>query len=70
MREFDNLMPTTDGINFFNADLDLAFILKRHLSEEDYKQAETILSEMGAVVSLKMDSLSEVANRQGPVLIQ
>lgn len=70
MTEFDNLMPTTDGINFFSADPDLAFILKRHLSEEDYKQAETILSEMGAVASQKMDSLSEEANRQGPVLIQ
>src|SRR5207237_6283059 len=57
-------------INFFSADPDLAFILKRHLSAEDYERAEKILSEMGAVSSEKMDSLAEEANRQGPVLVQ
>ena len=70
MQEQYNLMPTTEGINFFSADTDLSFILKRHLSEEDYERAEIILSEMGAVSSQKMDSLAEEANRQGPVLVQ
>src|SRR5438105_3348693 len=70
MQEQYNLMPTTEGINFFSADTDLSFILKRHLSEEDYERAEIILSEMCAVSSEKMDSLAEEANRQGPVLVQ
>src|SRR5437773_5618651 len=70
MQEQYNLMPTTEGINFFSADTDLSFILKRHLSEEDYERAEIILSEMGAVATQKMDSLAEEANRQGPVLKQ
>src|SRR5436305_12104878 len=70
MQEQYNLMPTTEGINFFSADTDLSFILERHLSEEDYERAEIILSEMGAVSSQKMDSLAETANRQGPVLMQ
>jgi acyl-CoA dehydrogenase len=70
MQELDNLMPETEGINFFSADPDLSFILKRHLSEEDYERAETILTEMGAVASQKMDTLAEEANRQGPVLRQ
>jgi len=42
----------------------------RHLSAEDYERAQTILAEIGAVASQKMDSLAEVANRQGPVLMQ
>src|SRR5438128_1944056 len=70
MQELRNLMPETDGINFFSADPDLSFILMRHLSAEDFEQAQTILAEIGAVASQKMDSLAEVANRQGPVLMQ
>ena len=63
-------MPDTDGINFFSADPDLSFILRRHLVTEDFERAQTILTEMGAVASQRMDSLAEVANREGPVLIQ
>ena len=70
MQELSNLMPETDGINFFSADSDLSFILKRHLSTEDYERAEAILTEMGAVASQRMDSLAGEANRQGPVLMQ
>jgi len=70
MQELSNLMPEIEGINFFSADSDLSFILKRHLSIEDYERAEVILTEMGAVASQKMDSLAEEANRQGPVLKQ
>jgi acyl-CoA dehydrogenase len=70
MQELQNLMPDTNGMNFFSADPDLSFILRRHLSAEDYEKAEIILFEMGAVASQKMDSLAEQANRQGPVLMQ
>ena len=70
MQETYNLMPETDGINFFSADPDLSFILRRHLSAGDYERAEKILFEMGAVASQKMDGLAVEANRQGPVLMQ
>jgi acyl-CoA dehydrogenase len=70
MQELSNLMPETEGINFFTSDPDLSFILKRHLASEDFERAEPILIKMGAVASQKMDSLAEVANRQGPVLMQ
>src|SRR6266566_81275 len=70
MQELRNLMPETDGINFFSADPDLSFILRRHLSAEDFERARAILTEMGAIASQKMDSLAETANRQGPVLMQ
>jgi alkylation response protein AidB-like acyl-CoA dehydrogenase len=65
-----NLMPDTEGINFFGADPDLSFLLKRHLSTDDYERAMVILAEMGAVASQKMGKLAEDANRQGPVLRQ
>ncbi len=70
MQELTNLMPDTDGMNFFSADPDLSFLLRRHLSADDYERAQAILTEMGAVASQKMDKLAEDANRQGPVLMQ
>ncbi len=70
MLELSRLMPDTGGINFYSADPDLSFLLKRHLSAEDDQRAQAILFEMGAVASQKMDRLAELANRQGPVLVQ
>src|SRR5713101_3598595 len=70
MPEPSDLMPDTRGINFYSADPDLSFLLREHLSGEDYERARGILAEMGAVASQKMDELAEVANRQGPVLVQ
>src|SRR5713226_10001718 len=64
------LMPDTGEINFYTADPDLAFLLRRHLSREDNDRAQGILTEMGAVASEKMDELAEIANRQGPMLKQ
>ncbi len=65
-----NLMPDTGGINFYTADPDLAFLLQRHLSEEDNERAQPILTAMGAVASRQMDRLADLANRQGPMLVQ
>ncbi len=65
-----NLMPDANGINFYTADPDLAFLLERHLSAEDNERAQRILTDMGAVASQKMDQLAELANRQGPTLVQ
>jgi acyl-CoA dehydrogenase len=65
-----DLMPDTNDSNFYSADPDLAFLLQRHLSEEDYARAQGILTAMGAVASQKMDQLANVANREGPTLVQ
>ncbi len=70
MSDRDQLMPTTDGMNFYTVDLDLAFLLRRSLSEEDFERAQSLLTAMGAEASQHMDALAEVANRQGPVLRQ
>jgi alkylation response protein AidB-like acyl-CoA dehydrogenase len=65
-----DLMPDTSDINFFTADPDLSYLLQRYLSEEDYERALPLLTDIGAVASQKMDELAEIANRQGPALIQ
>ncbi|HEX4208309.1 MAG TPA: acyl-CoA dehydrogenase family protein [Ktedonobacteraceae bacterium] len=64
------LMPDTRGINFYMCDADLAFVLRRALSGEDYERAQGLLSAMGAVASERMDDLAVTANRERPVLVQ
>lgn len=68
MADLSQLMPDTDGINFYTADVNLGFLLRRYLSAEDYQRAHDTLVEMGMVASGSMDQLAEVANRQKPVL--
>ena len=63
-------IPDTDGINFYTADGDLAFLLQQHLSVREFELAHPLLLHMGEVASQKMDILAEIANRQGPVLMQ
>lgn len=63
-------IPDTRGINFYTADPDLSYHMRQSLSTEDFERAQGILSRMGEVASQRMDELAQVANRQGPVLIQ
>ena len=63
-------IPDTSGINFYTADPDLSYHMRQSLSTEDFERAQGILSRMGEVASQRMDELAQVANRQGPVLIQ
>src|SRR5438105_2889812 len=63
-------IPDTPGINFYTADADLAFLLQQHLSVQEFELAHPVLIHMGEVASQKMDPLAEIANRQGPVLMQ
>src|SRR5438132_1703778 len=63
-------IPDTSRINFYTADPDLSYHMRQSLSTEDFERAQRILSRMGGVASRRMDELAQVANRQGPVLIQ
>lgn len=63
-------IPDTGGINFYTADPDLSYHLRQSLSTEDFERAHDILTRMGEVASRQMDELAQIANRQGPVLIQ
>ncbi|HLI08731.1 MAG TPA: acyl-CoA dehydrogenase family protein, partial [Ktedonobacteraceae bacterium] len=64
------LMPDTADLNFYTVDPDLAFLLRQHLSEDEYERAQPILTSMGAVASRRMDELAATADRQVPVLEQ
>ncbi len=64
------LMPDTEGINFYSVDHDLAFLLQRHLSAEEFEQAQPVLTHMGSVASCEMDELAAEADRAVPELVQ
>ena len=64
------LMPDSAGVNFYSADPDLTFLLKRALSAEHFEQGQETLEALGAIASQQMDELAETANRQVPELVQ
>ena len=68
--DLSRLIPDTRGINFYGADPDLSHHMRHSLSAEDFERAQGILGRMGEVASQRMDELAQVADRQGPVLIQ
>ncbi len=68
--DLSRAIPDTSGINFYIADPDLSYHMHQSLSTEDFERAEGILSKMGEVASQRMDELAQVADRQGPALIQ
>jgi acyl-CoA dehydrogenase len=70
MFDFSRLMPDSKGADFYTADLDLAFLLKRSLSKEQYEQAQDTLCDLGLLASRRIDQLAEDANRHTPELVQ
>ncbi len=64
------LMPDTEGINFYSVDHDLAFLLQRHLSADEFELAQPVLTHMGSVASCEMDELATEADRAVPELVQ
>ena len=63
-------MPDTEGINFYSVDHDLAFLLQRLLSTEEFERAQPLLTRLGSVASSAMDELAAEADRARPVLVQ
>lgn len=61
-------MPDTKGLNFFEEDHNLSFILNRYLSNEDYERALPILRELGEEAGDQLDELSRKADKNPPVL--
>jgi len=64
------LMPDTEGINFYSVDHDLAFLLQRYLSADEFDLAQPVLTHMGSVASCEMDELATEADRAVPELVQ
>ncbi len=63
-------MPDTRGINYYEADKHLRFLLRRLMKPEDFARAEPHLRALGALASERLDALSAIANKNGPQLVQ
>ena len=64
----NSAMPTTRGLNFFGADPNLAFSLKRHAGEGEAARATPLLQEMGAIAGGELDMLAMLADHNPPTL--
>jgi len=65
----NDAMPTTRGINFFEADPNLAFTLARHAAPADVERALPLLAEVGAVAGNELDELAMLADANPPRLV-
>jgi alkylation response protein AidB-like acyl-CoA dehydrogenase len=63
-------MPDTRGINYYEADKHLIFLLHRLMKPEDFARAEPHLRALGKLASEHLDALSAIANKNGPQLVQ
>jgi acyl-CoA dehydrogenase len=63
-------MPDTAGLNFYQADPNLALALARYLAPAEFAQAERILSDAGAVAGGELDRLAAIADKNPPQLVQ
>ncbi|MCZ2110808.1 MAG: acyl-CoA dehydrogenase family protein [Dehalococcoidia bacterium] len=61
-------MPTTRGMNFFDADPNLLFTLRQHAQPEDAERAIPLLREVGEVAGNELDELAMLADRNPPRL--
>ena len=61
-------MPSTRGINFFDADPNLAFSVRRHAGAADAARALPLLHELGGIAGDELDALAMTADRNPPVL--
>lgn len=62
-------MPDTKGLNFFEEDPNLSFLLKNYLSDEYYERALPKLKELGEIAGTRLDKLSRMADKHTPELI-
>jgi hypothetical protein len=66
----DGAMPDAAGLNFFDADPNLAFALAMRLPAADLDCALPILREAGEVAGGELDRLARIAERNPPRLVQ
>ena len=62
-------MPEACGLNFFQADSNLSFLLNFYLSNEEYDKVLPLLTELGEVAGNELDELSREADRNPPELV-
>jgi len=61
-------MPTTRGINFFQADPNLLHALRQYAAPGDVERAFPHLTELGRCARNELDELAAIADRNPPVL--
>jgi acyl-CoA dehydrogenase len=64
----NSAMPTTRGMNFFDADPNLAFALRQHAHAADVERALPHLRELGQVAGNQLDALAMAADQDPPRL--
>lgn len=62
-------MPDTCGVNYYDADPHLAFLLRRMLPSADFACAEQHLRALGKLAGERLDTLAAEANKHTPQLI-
>jgi alkylation response protein AidB-like acyl-CoA dehydrogenase len=62
-------MPDTRGVNYYDADQHLAFLLRRMLPPADFARAEPHLRALGKLAGERLDALASEANKHTPQLI-
>ena len=68
-KAYSGAMPDTKGLNFFEEDPNLSFILEQYLSDKDYERAVPHLKELGKIAGTQLDGLSRTADKYTPELI-
>lgn len=63
-------MPDTTGMNFFEEDANLRFVLGMRLPKADLERALPLLHDAGAVAGGRLDELARIAERNPPRLVQ
>jgi acyl-CoA dehydrogenase len=62
-------MPDTRGVNYYDADPHLSFLLRRMLSPADFARAEAHLRALGKLAGERLETLAVDANKHAPQLI-
>jgi len=61
-------LPDTLGINYYEADQNLPFLLRQYVDSSSFEQLEPLLQQLGRVASEEIDPLAHVADKHPPVL--
>ncbi|GAK08135.1 hypothetical protein [Geomicrobium sp. JCM 19038] len=61
-------LPDTSGINYYEADQNLPFLLRQYVDSSSFEQLEPLLQQLGQVASEEIDPLASIADKHPPVL--
>lgn len=59
-------MPESRGLNFYETDYNLDFLIRFYVPKDEYEHVRPLLSRMGAVAGEELDDLSREADRYPP----